>query len=409
MTESLRYKYPVSGLTTYFENLVNKEVYINNSWLLVPSEIMPLITNFIRHKQNYGTSVERNVYSSMTSTEMLHRLYKNRPLMFVGSTDSWVLKTGEEGFGHWETIGSDSEKFPLCLKDYLSYDEIEISSFMSASIFTPFVNNGHRENSGRIDGNCEPNGVYVGQVGCRFKKFSKMEYRYMLIDPRQNTVENGYGKDNNSVKAHYLSLWADFYGVDYFPLHDEIASDTTDRFYKTRSCCGDIYLDTHIYKKRVKIVAKLLLLEANNRGLVNNKKAFCYVVGLGLGVWKLPDSLEIQTKITVEAYIEALQEQSFEYVSDLYFAWFDISGSMVMPDEVNGVKIHHGNRNPAEPLGDPSKLLVANWAWDPNSYVGNEYWTGCLKTSGDPAACCSSLISYIANPDLGHIKTVHKL
>jgi hypothetical protein len=402
--KDLSYKYPLKEHNEYFQTLPYKDNYIENSWLLIPTKLLKLIKDFILFKKSFGSDIEKKFYENIEISTMVFRLFKNRPLSFVGGADSWVLKDQSDGFGKWETIGTNKETSPLLLQDYMSYDEIELSSFLSISIFTPFINPGSRENSGRPESNCQPNGIYIGQNGARFERHCKMEWRYMVIDPGQNTVENGYGPNNYGTKnTSYLSIWANFYEIPYFPLFSEAETDTTGRYHKLNT---GMYLDLLVYKKRIKMNAEIFLKEANHRAKKINKKAFCHVVGLGLGAWKI--SSDTQTLITIESYLELIRDGAFEYVSDLYFAWFNIpKGSINIPAHLNGVQIHVGHRNPADPLNDPNKLLVANWAWDPNSYIGNEYWCGQLRTSGDPAAACSSFIAYIGNPDLCNITEVH--
>jgi hypothetical protein len=90
------------------------------------------------------------------------------------------------------------------------------------------------------------------------------------------------------------------------------------------------------------------------------------------------------------------------WISDLDFSWFPSGttcGGIRDGGRVGDVTIHFSGRAPADPI-EEKRLVVAMYAWDGNSYPGNEYWEGALAASGDPAAAGCSMIAELQNPDV---------
>jgi len=135
------------------------------------------------------------------------------------------------------------------------------------------------------------------------------------------------------------------------------------------------------------------------------KKAFCHVVGLGLGVWQVVNS---QGDWLLDVFADALATGAYPHISDVDFSWFPNEcvkcGPASHGEKIHNVKISFSKRNPSDPFTgeDEGKLLVAMYAWDGNSYPGNEYWGGMLTASGDPAAACCSTIPELQNPEINH-------
>ena len=184
----------------------------------------------------------------------------------------------------------------------MSYDEVAIAALMSQGGPTQFLNSGGRHNRGKYNENAQfqRRGVYVGCVGSRFERPNVMEWRHIIVEEGQNTRANGYGPtaDDNDSNPSLLSIWAKFYGLDHFPLFEEVdrlgkdvPNDTVvqDRFVKLRDFRSETgkskYLDRHVYRHRMRMTILPFLCFANEQAAKHRKKAYIHVVGLGLGEW----------------------------------------------------------------------------------------------------------------------------
>ena len=261
------------------------------------------------------------------------------------------------------------------------------------------INNGSRDNIGRAGeaGSYTDRCVYVGAVGARFEREGRMEYQDMLVTPEQNTKENGYGYQDPSL----MKVFSKFYNQEYFPQfsegkHKESAYKQVDE---------NRFLHKEAYTRRIQISAETFLLEAEHRGLTEKRDIYCHVVGLGLGVWQITAA---QNKYFLRAWARAISQIKFERVKDVNFSWIAKNPQVVELQhgkQLNGVNVHFSRRNPFDvlPEQDQDKLIVAMFAWDGNSYVGNEYWQGHLSASGDPAAAACSTIPELLNPDINSV------
>jgi|SRR5579872_3075195 len=383
---------------------------------IIDAKVLDLIDKFLAHKRQYGTFVEKKLYKSSIKhrNAFIDRLLTKRPIVFYTPFDSCYLGKQVQGTGrNFTAIGTKDEKSPLLLRNYISYDEMQISALLGVSTPTYFINNGNRYNAGKPDEwilwpSYQETGIYVGLVGARFEKQGLMDWQHMVVTPEQNTVANGYGdglKNPSTPRARLLKIWSDFYGVSFATYEQaqqsEALGDT--RFIEMEN--KDAYLDTWVYKERLKLVLTPFFADANNRAMTVGTKAYCHIVGLGLGAWGVD---ERQAYYLIAACGEILSTRKFSSIADIDFSYFPKAYKTMdgVPDKGNYTKggntitIHFSTREPAAKLqgADKDKLLVAMYAWDGNSYPGNEYWIGSLSASGDPAAACCSTIAELQNP-----------
>lgn len=380
---------------------------------ILHADTKTLIDEFLQHKKSFGNAIEKKVLKDENWSSFITRLLVKRPLVFFCPEDSYLLQNGYQGYGGWELIGTDKEGLgDKSMENLLSYEEIQIAALVSVSVPTHFINSGNRQNAGRPDkpGTFEPHGVYIGVVGTRFEKPGYMEWQHMIVSQRENTPQNGYGAHAPpSERRQLLDIWAKFYdqrkedGRFYFPAWDEISE--SDENYKTVAHLTKLNVD--VFKRRLAVVLEPFLLDANARAS-KEKSAYVHVVGLGLGAWLINGA--VQGPAMMEVYRHLLNTLSLPHISVVDFSWFadncqqleGLRQQQIIKTATNEILINFSQRNPADKLvgAHEGKLLVAMYAWDGNSYPGNEYWLGSLRASGDPAAACCSTIPYLQNPDV---------
>ncbi|HZW61086.1 MAG TPA: DUF4804 domain-containing protein [Candidatus Babeliales bacterium] len=374
-----------------------------HTYPIMHASVNELIDSFLALKRTQGSEIEQALYATMNRASFITRLLSKRPLMFMNASDDYLLRDGStRGSGGFESIGTDDEAAPLVLANYLSYDEMQLSALLGVSVPTFFINNGSRNNNGAkgVPGTYEEQGIYVGLVGARFEKPNVMEWQHMIITPEQNTPENGYGAGAHTENK-ILDLWSTFYGVT-FPTFEETQADTTGRYIPFAA--GKRFFDSAVYKKRIRLVIVPFLLDAQARGMQQNRKVYVHMVGLGLGVWQ---KIARQANLMVDVFAQVIKQYNLSQIADIDFSWFPdevqacggIKNGGLFKTKNNKIKIHFSKRNPADKL-ENNKLLVACYAWDGNAFPGNEYWIGSLSASGDPAAACCSAIVELQNPEI---------
>lgn len=417
---------------------INKELedkivdFATQTYPLFPKSALFILENFLTVKQERGNKIEQAIYFGMTIEDFIDRLLVKRPITFYTEKDFAILRrTSKEnplckGYGNFDAIGTENEKDPLLLKDYLSYEEMELAALLGISSPTFFINSGSRANKAQMQplNTFENEGIYVGLVGARFERQERMDWKHIIITPSQNTSQNGYGEeaDINSTKYQLLKGFAKAYKQGnlekaFFPTYQE-ALKNKDNFFElpkvlnaSKTAFETPLFNIRAYKERIRLVLQSYLLEANKRAQDLNKKAYVHLVGLGLGVWQIDFR---QKQLFVDVVSEILHTNRFQNISALDFSWFDNCFYQNQPvlnkpvsfqdkdKEGNLIKIYFSKRDPAQKLDfeHQEDLLVAAYAWDSNSMPGNEYWNGILDGSGDPAAICCSLVGELQNPEI---------
>jgi hypothetical protein len=381
--------------------------------------VRELMLRFLHHFAVAGDVSEaaRALYAALGDdvAAFAFRLVAKRPVAFLTSLDSALLRDGSRpGDRHAFTrIGTPGERAPLLVADYLAYPEIAVAALLTVSAYTRFINQGDRSNCARrgAPGSFVDSGVYIAAVGARFERDDQMETLFCVVNRDRSTADNGYGRAGSPQGAYHglLRVFAPLYGFEHFPSWAEAAAEYAQRSSDAdcRYCplYGAELFDKLAYRARIRVTLEALLFDADLRGADAARPAYLYVTGLGLGVWAIA-KLE-QSRLFLDELARAIAAHALPHIDDVYVAWFPpeaqrcgtaADGDSLADAAGHRITIRFGNASPAALLPNPRSLLVATFAWDGNSFVGNEYFEGALAASADPAAAACSTVAEVANP-----------
>lgn len=85
----------------------------NSVYPLIHESMLPLIARWLKHKREFGSSVEKALYKDMKLLELIQRLLEKRAVYFYRSEDRYKLIDNKKGEGGWESVGTDDEIEPL--------------------------------------------------------------------------------------------------------------------------------------------------------------------------------------------------------------------------------------------------------------------------------------------------------
>lgn len=142
---------------TLLENLIKSnhltntdlEKHISSTNIIVHTKVRKIAQDFLLWKSQHGTHIEKQVYQDLNHNvdKFFARLVSQRPLTFYNASDATLLRNHKfimNGTSKWDQVGTDNEDEVLKMKDYLTYEEIMISSLIGMSGYTVFINDGNR-------------------------------------------------------------------------------------------------------------------------------------------------------------------------------------------------------------------------------------------------------------------------
>lgn len=391
----------------------------------VSSEVWNNLDKFMDHMRSLPGEEGMNyreVYQNFSRADLVKRLFFKRPVVFWKANDAYMLRWDGNKIAEGSNIHADvakklekpSDDSPY-LRDYISYDENLLSSLICMSTPTYYFSDGSLKNfQSKPTNQYIDQGILCGLVGARNKKIGFMENRFIF--PRSAKSSNCHKSDD---------FWIEHVFAEAFP---ESKIPTIEEIKKSPHVYREIYNEDGVnviyFEKRLMLSIIPYIREASMRGIEMKQDIFCAVPPIGGGVWRGKVKAELISELIVTGVLKFLDSTfdpltfhrlkalALPVVTTSIYSSFSLKGniqkiSVTNKEEIllsfkdHEVKIFNKFRYVAEvlPKGFENCLSIAAYAWDGNSYPGNEYWCGKLSSFDSQAIYCS-LLGQLQNPEV---------
>jgi hypothetical protein len=387
------------------------------------SEIWENLDKFMDHMRNLPGNEGMNyrmVYDNLTKADLVKRLLFKRPVVFWLANDKFMLRWNGgkiiEGTNKQVETAKKleySNDSPF-LREYISYDENLLSALISMSTPTYYVSDGSLKNHQVKPTNHIDQGILCGIVGARNKKIGFMENRFIF--PKSTKASDVHKSDDFWIK----NIYADAFPEGKIPTAEDIKRKP--EIY--REIYDEDQVNVVYFEKRLMLSIIPYINEAIARGIEMQREIFCAVPPIGGGVWRGKVKADLISKLIVTGVLKFLDlnfdVRTFKHLKALalpvvdteIYSSFNFNRKIKKiavenEDKISinfldhEVKIFNKFRYVAEllPKDFENYLSIAAYAWDGNSYPGNEYWCGKLS-SFDSQAIFSSLLGQFQNPEV---------
>ncbi|CAK1361479.1 hypothetical protein CB0940_03148 [Cercospora beticola] len=326
-------------ISSFDQNQIARDALETN--VILHPRLPQLFSSFLEFKRKRGSNLEQGLYAQMNAHDLAARLIKKRALHFTNASDFTVLRDKRvipNAHQDWLRVGKDDEG-EIHLKDYLSYDEMMLSSLIGSSGPTFFINTGARNNAAKIDESKlhQKRGIIVGLVGNRFHATGQIDHPICGLG---HNKKSAYAQDPRLTK-----IFRDFFDPDSTP--EGVKMYDAGYFQQT--------FDKSVYKGRIRISIETALLEADSRAAAEEVKAHLFLAGLGLGVWReLPQQLQWY----FEEVAACLKRLDPKHVNVLELGWDHCPPAV--KDKLMATGAEHGIKVLVSSKRDPCAKLSSN-------------------------------------------------